>query len=319
MTSQSSLSLLGAVVATLFLLGDARGGILSDMGVVVGNSNTTTYAMRSGQTAAQLNGQNITGTSSFRGDSLYYNIEDQNDDAGVSTFLGPRYGGQDYDAEFLGLALNGTKLSIGILTGQRYDGSGNNPFANFSPGDIRIQTNVGEFWIEVGGSGSGSSDQVITLGENGSTFYLNSSGYTSSASNSTDITAGAVLFNPSVINAVPSFNPAVPVQIDPNTSLTQVRGMADNFTYTFYGSAQQNQHAGIELTLDALSLLGAGTVIQSISWGPSCGNDQVLYLGVDRMVTPEPFSCLIWGGFGMCAGVIAWCHRRFEERVSSVG
>lgn len=218
MTLQKISSLLSVALAALAPASDLHAGILSDMGVVVGNNNTTTYAMQGGQNAGQLNGQNISGTSSFGGDTLYYNIEDQNDNATTSGFLGPRYGGQDYDAEFLGLALNGTKLSVGILTGQRFDSSGNNPFTNFSPGDIRIRTNVGEFWIEVGGSGSGATDQVIMRGENGSTFYLDSSGFTSSVSNSTSITAGAVLFNPSVINAVPALNPNLPVQIDPSTS-----------------------------------------------------------------------------------------------------
>lgn len=44
--------------------------------------------------------------------------EDQSDSAGDSGYLGPHYGGQNYDAEFMGVALQGSTLYMAIVSGQ---------------------------------------------------------------------------------------------------------------------------------------------------------------------------------------------------------
>src|SRR3569623_1307118 len=92
----------------------------------------------------------------------------------LSYYLGPGYGGQNYDAEFMGVALQGSTLYITIVTGQRPD----NGFNRYSPGDIRITTANGLYGIEVGGGKGGRGGAAITEGERGSTYRLNASGYT---------------------------------------------------------------------------------------------------------------------------------------------
>lgn len=289
----------------------ARASILGTMGVNVGENNTTTYAMAT-RTAAWStgNGVNISGKTNSASGALYYNIEDQNDNAALSGFDGPRYGGQDYDAEFLGVLFSGTKISIGILTGQRFDNGVN----NYSPGDILIRTSIGNYWIEVGGSGAGAADGIIARGENGSSYALDSSGHTmtSGVSSSTQITAGMILKNPAVINAVPAFNPAVPVQINAaNTDLSKTQHyMADSYSYTFYSGSQ---HAGIEVMFDTSIFVG-GVTIQGVEWRPSCGNDEVLYVGMNRSVTPEPASFLVWGGLALAVG--GFSYRRRSARLA---
>ena len=76
--------------------------------------------------------------SGLRSDLIGSMIEDSSDIAGDGGYVGPNYGGQNYDGEFMGWALQGSQFHVAILTGQRPD----NGFARYSPGDLRIVTSL---------------------------------------------------------------------------------------------------------------------------------------------------------------------------------
>ena len=58
-----------------------------------------------------------------------FRIDKVTDNAGDGGYLGPYYGGQNYDGEFLAASFDGVKLSIVVVTGQRPD----NGFSRFAP------------------------------------------------------------------------------------------------------------------------------------------------------------------------------------------
>ena len=258
---------------------------------------------------------NTTGSGVGDGFTFQYHHEDSSDTAGDTGPLGPNHGGQNYDGEFLGVGQFASKLLIAIVTGQRPD----NGFQRYAPGDIRITTSDGSiFGIEVGGGAGGGSGSAITEGASGSTYSLNSNGYTSGHTASpavgpgSDHKAGA-LFLTSAANWIldpisggtPPFDGQQPVQLQ-FTGGTFL-GMAD-FIYT--RDAVTSQKAAIELAID-LSLFGSGVSITSVQWAPSCGND-VLHVGVTpgMIQVPEPASFLLGLlGVGGIAGV-----RRIRRR-----
>ena len=105
--------------------------------------------------------------------------------ATVNGFLGPNYGGQDYDAEFLGATISNSSLYLAIATGQRPD----NGYKNFSPGDIRIETSYFDPGSTVRSSGPLAlrlAEAIwtqhpacpINAGAPGTTYVLNINGFT---------------------------------------------------------------------------------------------------------------------------------------------
>ena len=253
-------------------------GNLSDWGITVGDNNTSNFSNVAGDIGL---------LASF--------TEDQNDTAGDGGFLGPNYGGQNYDAEFLGMALQGSTLYIAIVTGQRPD----NGLTRFSPGDIHLTIDGVEYGIEVGG-GTGAA---VTEGGAGATYNLNSNGYTNSVGTTSPLqTAGSVWTNTSWI--ADPIAPQTDVQMQITGSSTQV-GTAD---YVYTGNTVTTQHAIIELALDISNLLGEdGEGLIGIYWSPSCGNDVVQALHLASIPTtevPEPGTALVWLlGVGAMAGV----------------
>jgi hypothetical protein len=253
-------------------------GNLSDWGITVGDNNTSNFSALAGDIGL---------LASF--------TEDQNDTAGDGGFLGPNYGGQNYDAEFLGMALQGSTLYVAIVTGQRPD----NGLTRFSPGDIHLTIDGVEYGIEVGG-GTGA---VVTEGAAGATYNLNSNGYTNSVGTTNPLqTAGSVWTNTDWI--ADPIAPQTDVQMQINGSSTQV-GTAD---YVYTANTVTNQHAIIELALDISNLLGEdGEGLIGIYWSPSCGNDVVQALHLASIPTtevPEPGTALVWLlGVGAMAGV----------------
>lgn len=242
-------------------------GNLSDWGITIGDNNTSNYSTLFGPSIGLL--------SSFE--------EDQNDTAGHSFTLGPNLGGQDYDAEFLAAAYNNNTLFIAISTGQRPD----NGFAYFGPGDIRIETSGGTYWLEVGGGAGGGIGTLITAGAVGSTYTLKSNGETQSYADAAALQkAGSVWTGVTTI-----LDPIVPqgaTQFAINPGSTAV-GTA---SYAYSRNSQTNQHAFIETGLP-ISMFN-GETIQSIHWRPACGNDEV-DLSVNLVPEPATMSLLVGG------------------------
>lgn len=116
-------------------------GNVSDWGIAVADGNGSTFS------TATVAGKTF-------GRTFFFVHEDQPASAGDSGYLGPNHGGQNYDAEFMGVAIGATRLSILLVTGQRPD----NGFKRFSPGHIRIVANDGHVYgIAVGGAPGGAA------------------------------------------------------------------------------------------------------------------------------------------------------------------
>jgi len=242
-------------------------GDVSDWGITVKDGNLSNFLTPS-----------VAGT--VLGSTFFFAREDQNDFAGDSGYVGPNYGGQNYDVEFMGVALKDGQLYIAIVTGQRPD----NGLERFSPGDIRIVANNGHVYgIEVGGGAGGAGAGVLTqIGDPlGSTYTLNSSGFTLSHGTSAR-TVGSIWQDPNwLMDPIP---PATAVQLADDGS-GKPMGTA-TYIYTRDGDLTK-QHSVIELSL-ALATFGDATALD-IYWAPSCGNDVlVVYDDLLPARVPEP-------------------------------
>ncbi|MCC7083887.1 MAG: hypothetical protein IT427_02640 [Pirellulales bacterium] len=283
-------------------------GALGDWGITLNGTQNIVFGGGVVNNAAQPGNFGAIGNFLGSGTTLYYHAEDSSDSAADSGLVGPYYGGQNYDAEFLGLIVQNGKLYIGMSTGQRPD----NGQTKFGPGDLRITTSLGTFGIELGGKLGNTSDSngAFALNSQGATFALDSSGHTMNATTyTTDRTAGSIWdangaadwINDPISDGAANVHP---VQLNHGSlPLTDKVGMTDAFTYN-YASAL-GQHAFIELSLDLSVLLGNASqlTLDSVSWSPSCYNDELHVFFPPGMSysAPEAASLAIWVGMGAIA------------------
>lgn len=281
-------------------------GNLLDWGINPGYNNTTsssfTYSY-SGSDSALFGGQTGTGTTG-NGFIFNYHLEDSDDSKGHSFQLGPQYGGQDYDAEFLGAGIDGSNLAVGILSGQRAD----NGFSYFSPGDIRIEVLFGTvtsiFGIEVGAGGSkGATYDIKNDGRTDGVRYSDGSGSGTYTLGSMDAaqTAGTMWLTSAAdwISNSP-ITPNLPVQFKGGTKID------DSLSPIQYGFSNiSTQHSLIELLIP-LGLFEGGT-IKSLQWAPACGNDvlnvatnfDTIEYSTPSVPEPSTLALVGLGGFGM--------------------
>ena len=241
-------------------------GNVADWGIAIGDGNSSNFSSPA-----------VAGT--VPGKSFFFAREDQNDFAGDSGYVGPNYGGQNYDVEFMGVAIDIARLYIAIVTGQRPD----NGFLRFSPGDLRIAADNGHVYgIELGGGPGGAAGAGLLTEAGatpGSTYTLDANGRT--VGHAASLRAvGSVWRNPNwLLDPLP---PATPVQMA-NGGGEQV-GTAD-FAYT-RDADPTSQHTVIELSIERGIFVGATAL--DIYWAPSCGND-VLEINDDLPArVPEP-------------------------------
>lgn len=280
-------------------------------GVTV-DGNLTEWGVTNAGVSSWSIGGSVSGSALGTGFAFNYLREDISDLVDDAAPLGPNLGGQRYDAEFMGVGVDGNNLVIAIVTGQRRD----NGLQRFSPGDIRITTTAGVFGIEVGGGQGGTAGTSVVEGGtgSGSTYALNGNGFTTAHTASTapvsgtehaagtmwKTAAGDWITDP-INGGTPPKNGFEPVQVQFNGGT--YAGTAD-YMYLFDGTL--GSHAVIELSI-ALSNFSNGT-ITGVQWAPSCGNDFV-YVEGQAIQTPEP-ATLVMGLFGI-AGVAGM--RRFRR------
>jgi len=237
------------------------------------------------------------GTTNY---SVFYHAEDSNDNFN-GYYVGPNHGGQNYDAEFLGVSIHDARLNVVVVSGQRPD----NGFSYYGPGDFRLVTTSGTFAMEVGGgAGGASSSGTIFEGDPGTTYSLNGSGYTTGVSTDTVQVAGSLWSDPTWSDD--PISPAEPTQLLGGTYV----GMAD---YAFSRNDGPEQHSVIELALAMELFGGPGTRLESIHWRPSCGNDELNVAWPSpppQDPVPEPSSLLLWGLLLSGAMGVCWRRRR---------
>jgi hypothetical protein len=275
-------AVLAVGVTALFALGHAAAaplvvdGAVADWGITVGDNNTSNFL-----------------SPAVSGALFFAHVrEDQNDLALDGGYLGPHYGGQNYDVEFMGVALTATRMHVLIVTGQRPD----NGLQRFSPGDLRIVGNDGHvFGVEIGGGVGGGAGTVLQTGAAGSTYTLNASGFTTAHSAAPALqTVGSLWRDPAWIND--AILHTTPVQM--NSSAGTRIGSAD-VVYT--RNTYTTQHAVIEIALDR-SLLGNTATEFDLYWAPGCNND-TLMVHDDVPTVPEPASLALLGlGFAGLLG-----------------
>ncbi len=214
-------------------------------------------------------------TSSYRGDG----------------FLTPGGGAQNYDTEFLAAHVEGNTLYGVIMTGQRAD----NGFDRYSPGDIFLEAydaNLGSnvlFGIEVGGGAGGAGISSVGLGDAGTTYLMQSSGYTA-GTQATPYLAGDLVRDPNYVGGEPFGNAATGGDMVQMVAGAGTVGTVAEYIYN--QDASLGQHAIIEFALDLGVLnLGDAGALKSIRWSPGCGNDPGK-AGVSGAV-PEPTAALL--------------------------
>lgn len=258
-------SMLAALVAlplhgaTLTVDGDA-----SDWGFVVADNNLSTFVP-----AAGLNLIGIV-------------VDDQDDNTGPEGFLDPHWGGQNYDAEAMAVALQGGAMYIVIVSGQRPD----NGFIFYGQGELRIETSGGTYAVELGGGIGGGDGSAITTGASGSTYTLDGLGNTTAYADAHPLqTAGSVWKDPAnwLLNTLP---PLVETQFEIDLGGTFI-GDAD---YIFTRDTVTTQHSIIEMSIP-LSFF-SGETIEQITYMPACGND---VLTLHTSFIPEPSTYALGG------------------------
>lgn len=240
--------------------------------------------------------------------SQVWACEDSSDTATSGGFVGPQYGGQNYDVEFLGAARSGNNLFIGIASGLRPD----NGFTAYAPGDLFFTINGVGYVVEMGGGTGGATTTIQTSGMDGAYYQLDSSGNTTVATQMSNqvigsiwkVPAGAPLLNSSAISggtngvtSTSSWAGTVPTQFLRGTDSIYV-GQATVFETLNVTPASYNQHAVVEVSIDmsiAAFEISNGYSMTDLHWGPACYNDVLLVAGLAPPTIPEPSTTLLFG------------------------
>lgn len=295
-------------------------GTLADWGVSTGDGNTSTYAIGGGpplslvpdvsllgianvdSTASGYGGAGTFASSDAQGSfNGAFMVEDTNDNSNAY-HLGPYSGGQNYDGEFLGVAVQNDLLFIGVQSGERRS----NGHGLYSPGDIRLSFSNGgstvQFAIEVGGGEGGIAEEIITEGSPGSRYTLDGSGFTTGHFLGGAYAAGSVVLDPVLL---PSGQGGETTQISDGTGT--LLGLAD---YAFdTGGNGTAEHSVIELAVP-LSLfapaVGLGPATVEVTYQPANGNDLLVVSQSGITVVPEPGAA----GLAMLLGMVLVGWRR---------
>lgn len=336
----------GVFVAGLGILGCALGsasasatmsvdGNLADWGVTVVDTPATGTCSNTSSTNAAIchntdyspvaavgTGHILAGGGKLLGFTVQDGNDTSNNYGNAPGYLAPYYGGQNYDAEFLGIAQENGKLYVTIVTGQRPD----NGSTEWGPGDLRMAVSSlggpanGTYGVELGGgtaTSATSGTAITTVGGNGSTYSMNSEGYTSGVTSLSGQTVGSIWKQGASVNATTGtmFLPGVV-----NTEATQIdqnhHGSAAGAVDAIYETRNDygTQHNIIELELDIASLLQTTDTSLwtayslNLEWGPDCGNDLIVsgvQFAANDIPEPASFSILLLG-----LGAAAWKRRR---------
>ena len=260
-----------------------------------------------GVTLLNNNGSNINPKTVVPGQSspcqvplnAMWACEDTNDNAGLfdsnGGFVGPEWGGQKYDVEFLGVAQHAGNLFVGIASGLRPDNGTN----VYGPGDMFLKVNGIAYVIEMGGDvghNGGAALGAQTQGAPGSFYTLDGSGYTVSQTSLADQVVGSI-WKVSDGSTSQTAWATAPTQWTKNDNAVSV-GTANVYSTLDSLTGNQSQHAVTEVSLD-MSTFGTGPfTLGDVSWGPSCFNDR-LWAGAGTVPEPATLGLLALGFVGL--------------------
>ena len=236
--------------------------------------------------------------------SAVWAFEDTKDNAttfdAAGGLVGPAWGGQDYDVEFLGMArgtgVNANKLFVGIASGLRPDNGSN----LYGPGDLFVKVNGIAYVIELGGGAGHTGGAAVgaqTQGAAGSYYTLDGSGYTTSVTSLPGQIVGSIWTVAGGTTTQTAWA-TVPTQFLKGASQVSL-GTATVYSTLDSLTGTQNQHAVIELGIDlGLFPAGNGTTTIQLDWDPACFNDVLSISGTTPV--PEPATMFL-GGLGLIA------------------
>lgn len=312
-----------ALVASMALPAGALASVdgdLVDWGVSMGPGGHITYDAAYGAAYQPVLGPGVTtsvhNVTIAGGRIVSATVEDSSDESNDYP-VGPFWGGQNYDAEFLGLSLSnsGNTLSIALSSGQRPDNGWESPGKGlYGPGDLVIKTIFNTYYgLELGGGPITASPADYTLGADGYTYEVDGSGYTEAWNVPGYMPAGTVgsLWQTSGIGSSDWLAGlgGMATQVVGGTLAGSATAVYANLT-----GALLDDHAWIEIDI-ATNLFDSE--IDWVRWAPSCAND-VLYLTAEMISNPpevpEPASFVIWGILG---SIGLGCARRRRRRRSA--
>ncbi len=307
------LAMVGAVTtvqaASIPIVNVTVDGNLSDWGVTLLNNNGSNLQPK---TVAPGASSSICTTPA----SAVWACEDTNDNAtsfdASGGLVGPEWGGQDYDVEFLGMALgtgvNSNTLFVGIASGLRPD----NGFNLYGPGDLFVKVNGIAYVIELGGGAGHSGGAAVgaqTQGAAGSYYNLDGSGYTISETSLATQTVGTIW---KVADGTTTQTPWAggPTQFLKGASQVSL-GTATVYSTLDSLTGNQDQHAVIELGIDlGLFPAGIGPSTIQLVWDPACFNDVLSISGTTPV--PEPATVFL-GALGLITFGYAARRRLFRR------
>ncbi len=278
-------------------------GNLTDWGVTIANNNLSNIQPK---TVGSGSSSPACTVPAPQPGTAPWACEDTDDNAGTSGLVGPQYGGQNYDVEFLGAArgtgLNSNTLFVGIANGLRPD----NGFSLYAPGDLWIRVNGVQYVVEMGGGIGGTTTTSQSLGALGAYYVLDSNGYTIGVRQSDGTSAGSgtiptmnasqtvgSIWNVSQGTTFQTAWAIAPTEFRANAGETPIGQASAVYATLNVTPAGQNQHAMIEASID-MTLFGSGNLtIDELRWDPACFNDVLSVTGT--MSVPEPSSLALLG------------------------
>ena len=191
------------------------------------------------------------------------------DGVGPNGYLGPGYGGQAFDAEYLGLKIEGSTLSFGLQTGLNLQNGAWSGGLHFAPGDFALDVNndsIFDYAIDFSISGGDVTYSLLEVQSWQDVMY-------------------------------PQHGIANPFQYDEGTQVGDTFGGAYGsgvFANNADGGTSYVLEGSFDLALLALHTLGDPITLR---WTMECGNDYVSITGdtASPTPTPEPATMLLVG------------------------